>query len=275
MDLGIVSNCWRTQLEAGTPLDDLVAEAARRGFVHIELRQGCLGAYESADTGLIPNADALIVLPSQFPAMPFNLALAMPYLSGTVTPETALFTAGVRAAVALAGAGRAHLRLVDPVTPSEGLTEARQAEVAGRLVDLAGAAAAAGALLSVENARQPWSALRAILGKARTQLGAQSGSLGLCYDPCNLLSAADRPDPQAETGRLRADEIALFHYKQSHNDAAAPDVGPGDVDWPAQRDALRRIGYTGPRLFEIPAGDDIWERLERSREYLAELEKRG
>jgi sugar phosphate isomerase/epimerase len=104
-------------------------------------------------------------------------------------------------------------------------------------------------------------------------LGPRGGALGLCYDPCNLLNAADRPDPQAETGRRRAEEIALFHYKQSREDAAAPDVGPGDIDWPAQRDALRRIGYTGPRLFEIPAGPDIWDRLERSRHYLEELEK--
>jgi sugar phosphate isomerase/epimerase len=272
MDLGIVSNCWRTQLEAGTALDDLIAEAARRRFVHIELRQGCLGAYENADAGHCPDAGALQALPTRFPSRPFNLALAMPFLGGTMTPEHPLFAAGLHAAVALGAAGKAHLRLVDPETPPEALTEARQAEVAEGLVALAEAAAAAGAILSVENSRQPWAALCAILVRARTRLGAEAGSLGLCYDPCNLLNAADRPDPRAETGRLRAEEIALFHYKQSRNGAAAPDVGPGDIDWPAQRDALRRIGYDGPRLFEIPAGLDIWDRLERSRDYLEELE---
>ena len=52
------------------------------------------------------------------------------------------------------------------------------------------------------------------------------------------------------------------------NGEAAPEVGPGDVDWPAQLAALKEIKYTGARLFEIPAGPDIWDRLERSRKYL-------
>jgi sugar phosphate isomerase/epimerase len=274
MELGIVSNCWRTQLEAGTSLDDMIAEAARHRFVHIELRQGCLGGYEHDRDGQnFPDAGALLALPSRFPAMRFNLALAMPVLGGSVTPELPLFAAGLRAAVFLGGAGKAQLRLVDPETPAEALTEARQVEVAERLAALAEAAAEAGAVLSVENSRQPWAALRAILNRGRARLGVRAGALGLCYDPCNLLSAADRPDAQAETGRLRADEITLFHYKQSRGDAPAPDVGPGDIDWPVQRDALRRIGYAGPRLFEIPAGDDIWDRLERSRDYLEKLER--
>ena len=40
-----------------------------------------------------------------------------------------------------------------------------------------------------------------------------------------------------------------------------------------QVEALRRMAYQGPRLFEIPPGPDIWERLERSRDYLNQLEK--
>jgi sugar phosphate isomerase/epimerase len=276
MELGIVSNCWRTQLEGGASLDELIEEAARRRFVHIELRQGCLGGYEhDRDGQKFPDPGALLALRGHFPALRFNLALAVPVLGGTVTPTLPLFETGLRAAVFLGGAGSAQLRLVDPETPAQALTEARQVEVAERLVALAEAAAEVGAVLSVENARQPWAALRAILNRGRARLGARAGALGLCYDPCNLLSAADRPDPRAETGRLRAEEIALFHYKQTRGDVAAPDVGPGDIDWPAQRDALRRMGYAGPRLFEIPAGPDIWERLERSREYLEELERQA
>jgi sugar phosphate isomerase/epimerase len=139
------------------------------------------------------------------------------------------------------------------------------------LAALAAACNARGALLSVENARQPWSALRHILGRARERLGRGSGALGLCYDPCNLLNAADRPDPGAETARLRADEIVLFHLKQARAGSLLSVLGPGEIDWPAQWAALRRMGYAGPRLFEIPAGREIWERLEQSRRYLDDI----
>jgi sugar phosphate isomerase/epimerase len=176
--------------------------------------------------------------------------------------------------VFVGGAGKAHLRLVDPETSPDCLTPARCVEVAERLAALATACAEQSALLSVENSRQPWAALREILTRARERLGPRSAALGLCYDPCNLLSAADRPDPQTETGRLSADGIALFHFKQTRSGEPYPEVGPGDIDWPAQLAALRSIGYEGSRLFEIPAGPDIWERLERSREYLVQSENR-
>jgi len=41
----------------------------------------------------------------------------------------------------------------------------------------------------------------------------------------------------------------------------------------AQLAALQQIAYRGPRLFEIPPGPDIWDRLERSRDTLNELER--
>ena len=46
---GIVSNCFRTQLDSGTALEDLLGEASRRGYRAIELRQGCLGEFETTD----------------------------------------------------------------------------------------------------------------------------------------------------------------------------------------------------------------------------------
>ena len=50
--LGIVTNCFRTQLDAGAPLVDLIGEASRRGFRAIELRQTCLGEFEAGDENL-------------------------------------------------------------------------------------------------------------------------------------------------------------------------------------------------------------------------------
>jgi sugar phosphate isomerase/epimerase len=275
-DFGIVSNCWRAELDAGGSLDELLVEAERRGYRHIELRQGSLGACETTGKGgPHPDAGALRQLPARFPGLRFNLALALPYLGGTITPETALFEAGLRGAVALGGAGAAHLRLVDTETSAGEVTATRETLIAERLAVLAATCAERGATLSVENARQPWEALRRIFLRARERLGSGAGALSLCYDPCNLLSAADRPDARVETARLRADEIALFHLKQSHSGTPLPVVGHGEVDWPAQWGALQQMGYTGPRLFEIPAGPEIWERLERSREYLCELTPRS
>jgi sugar phosphate isomerase/epimerase len=268
-EFGIVSNCWRAQLEEGVPLDELLAEADALGYRRVELRQGCLGTYETpGDGGPCPDAVALRALPVRFPRLRFNLALALPYLGGSVTPETPLYQAGLRGAVAVGRPGIAHLRLVDPETAPEALTSACESEIAARLTALATACAAQGAILSVENARQPWAAFRRIFDRARGQLGTDAGALGLCYDPCNLLGAADRPDPQGVTARLCADDVALFHFKQSDAGALLPVVGPGEVDWPGQLAALRAIGYTGPQLFEIPPGPEIWERLEQSRRYL-------
>jgi sugar phosphate isomerase/epimerase len=271
-DFGIVSNCWRVQLEAGKTLDELLAKAEEHGYGHIELRQGCLGAYERIEVeGALPEVDALARLPASFPRLRFNLALALPFLGAEMGPETPLFQAGVRGAVALAGAGTAHLRLVDTETAAEAVTPTEETRIAPRLAGLASTCADRGAVLSVENARQPWAALRRIVARARQALGSSASALGFCYDPCNLLSAADRPDPQRETAHLRADEIALFHLKQSRSGTLLPAVEPGEIDWPAQLTALRRIGYVGPRLFEIAPGPDVWEQLARSRRYAGEI----
>jgi sugar phosphate isomerase/epimerase len=273
MEVGIVSNCWRAQLESGASLDELIAEGVRRGYPYVELREGCLGGYESPGAdGMLPDVGALSELARRFPSVAFNVALAVPFYAAGTSPASPHFQAGLRGALALGGGASGHLRLVDPVTEPEAVTEAQTAEIAERLAALAAACGEAGARLSVENARQPWAVLRSALMAARARLGSRAGTLGLCYDPCNILSASDRPDPQAVTNSLRTEEILLFHFKQSRAGAAHPEVASGDVDWPAQLEALQLIGYTGPRLCEIPAGPDIWDRLERSRQYLEGIE---
>jgi sugar phosphate isomerase/epimerase len=272
-DFGIISSCWRVQLESGVFLDELLAEAERRGYRHVELRQGCLAAYETAgEGGACPGADALRRLPDRFPRLRFNLAMALPYLGGEVAPESPLFEAGLRGAIALDGAGTAHLRLVDTETRGGALDQARENALATRLAALASACRGHGAILSVENGRQPWEALRRIFSGARERLAAGANALLLCYDPSNLHHAADRPDPQEVTAQLRGEEIGLLHFKQSQSGAQLPVIGPGEIDWAEQLAVLRRKAYAGPQLFEIPAGPDIWERLDQSRRYVSELE---
>ena len=48
MLFGAISNSWRLQLD-GTDLSDLINLAKQRGSKHVELRQTCLGDYESGE----------------------------------------------------------------------------------------------------------------------------------------------------------------------------------------------------------------------------------
>jgi hypothetical protein len=48
MIFGAITNSWRQQL-ADSDLAELVREAQHRGSRHIELRQTCLGEYESGE----------------------------------------------------------------------------------------------------------------------------------------------------------------------------------------------------------------------------------
>ena len=49
-----------------------------------------------------------------------------------------------------------------------------------------------------------------------------------------------------------ADHTRLVHLK----DTKRNDLGEGDVDFPAVKDAIVQIGYEGWLTFETPAGDD-------------------
>src|SRR6476620_5966830 len=101
MILGIVSNCWRLQLAERVPLELLVEKAQREGYRAIELRQGCLGEFETAGDHL-PIAECLANLPSKFPHIQFNIAIAFPFFN-PFECDALLFAAGLDAAVALAG----------------------------------------------------------------------------------------------------------------------------------------------------------------------------
>ncbi len=267
---GIVSNCFRTQLDSGTALEELIGEASRRGFRAIELRQGCLGEFETTDRQ--PIAGNLSAFPGRFPEMRFNMAIEYPFLSPEDVTDDDTFSAGKRAADAIVGETPPHLRLVDLTTSNSELDATAALPVAvKRIVTLTKSMIEIDGVLSIEHSRQRWDHFRQVFERSREELGADSDRLRICFDPCNLLSAAENTDPAAVTRMLSADEISMVHLKQRHADELLCTVDDGDVDWPTVCTALNQIGCRGPGLFEITAHADLWDNLEASRDYVRRI----
>jgi sugar phosphate isomerase/epimerase len=198
----------------------------------------------------------------------FNIAIAIPYLQPVITPLDGLFQLGIDAARALAGRSALHLRLVDLSTSPEQLRASADTETAAKIADLAAAVDAAGGVLSLENARQDWRRFIAIVRAARERLGSQAVALKLCFDACNLLAAADHPDPAEAVRALTPRMTAMIHFKQARSGTTLPLVADGDVDWRAQLAHWRTVGYDGPALFEIAPHAEIWPHLLQSRRYV-------
>jgi sugar phosphate isomerase/epimerase len=269
MELGIVSNCWRKQLAAGSDLAELVEHAVARGYRAIELRQGCLGRYEQGAQHL-PDPLVLAELPRRFPDVRFNLALAVPFFDQRTSPDNPLLLAGIAGAQALAGDRRPpHLRLVDVATV-DAADDAAEA-LGGRWAALARAVATGVGGLSLENGRQSWGVFIAAFRAARRILGAEAARLRLCYDAVNLLNAADRPDPRQVVRSLSAADLAMVHLKQARQGHATTAVCSGDIDWPDHLGVLHEVGYRGPYLFEIPPDEHVDEHLAESREFIEPL----
>ena len=266
---GIVSNCWQRQLERGIELEDLLSQALARGFGAVELRQTCLGSFEEPE-GHVPKVSALGCLADRFPEIRFDLALAFPFLSPGGVVEDSLFQTGVDAARALSGRFPPHLRLVDLATTGE-MLQGSERRVAHEVVRLAESMADAGGWLSLEHSRQPWASFTQVMGEARCILGSRSHHLRLCYDPVNLLFAADRPDPSQVVGSLDVSGLSMVHLKQFQAGEVQTSIEDGEIDWKAQIAGLKRHGYRGPALFEVRSDERIWGNLERSRVYLESL----
>jgi len=262
--LGIVSNCWRVQLERGIDLATLISSGADEGYTVFELRQGCLGRFETPDDHR-PLAEALGELPRTFPDAVFNVALAFPFLSPGASPDDSLFLEGVEAAVACAGRFRPHLRLVDLTTSSQGI-DVEVAAAADRVAALAERMAMGGGW-SVENGFEPWHVLRDVLMAARAGISADANPR-LCFDPCNLLGAADAPDPGEVTASLDPATLSMVHFKQRRDRRIQPTVCRGEIDWQRQIERLDAAGYGGPWLFEIAPDEDVARHTAESRRYL-------
>lgn len=258
---GIVSNCWKTQLDAGIDLDVLVDESRRRGFRVIELRQGSLGKYEFGAMSL-PRPDRLAELQSRFAGVQFNMAMSLPCLGGEMTRRTPLFVAGRAAANALARGGRPHLRLVDLETDPSQRPELTVGYVARALVELTESLIEAHGILSIENGKQPWPWFHSVLDEARQRLGENATRLQCCFDPCNLLLTECSDDVPDIVASISPDEISMIHVKQRRDGQILPDISAGDLDWPVLLNVLHQQGHSAPLLFEVAPHVDVWQHLE-------------
>ena len=90
MPAGVVSNCFRSQLDAGEPLAGLVDQATALGYSVIELRQGCLGDCESPGE-LVPDPDRLQALATACPGVQWDLALGYPCFDPSTSGDDAVF----------------------------------------------------------------------------------------------------------------------------------------------------------------------------------------
>ena len=267
---GIVSNCWRSQLLEGIHLLELLHQAAERRFKIIELRQTCLGRYEQSPDH-VPDATALLELPKCFPQLTFIVAVAFPFFSADADPHHPLLRAAVDAAEAVAGPGAPQLRLVDPTAIHQQADPPRLERAAQNVAQLTEILVKRGGVLSLENSRQPWKYLRALLNRARMLLGPNSAYLRLCYDPCNLALASKTPLFDRTTQSLRVSELSTIHSKQLRKGRLQPTVCDGDVDWSQQLTTLTSLGFPGPLLFELAPDDNIWAHLRRSEDYLNDI----
>lgn len=261
--LGIVSNCWKVQLDSGITLDLLIEEAVRQRLTAIELRQGSLGEYETGAM-FVPQADRLSKLALRFPNVRFNVALSLPCLGGALSREDALFLAGRSSAKALSNGQPPHLRLVDLQTRREQCSE-ETVEVAARgLVGLTEAMIEVDGILSIEHARQPWKWFNSVMNAARWQLDERRTRLRLCFDPCNLLMT-ERADEVANiVESVEPMDVSMIHIKQRRSGVVQPQVGDGDLDWPKLLETLQRRGHTAPVLLEVAPHVEVWANLENS-----------
>lgn len=270
-ELGIVSNCWKLQLDGGQSLDDLIVLAVGRGFRAVELRQGCLGEYEPDVAGAASSAPArerLAGLSQRFPAVRFNLAVSLPCFSGDFRADDSRFHGALAATVALARGGRPQLRLVDTETRTRELDNSEIIAAGDVIAAMTRAVVEAGGQLSIEHAYQSWAGFWSAIQAARHRLGESARHLRCCFDPCNLL-LTEPPESVSEiVDSIAPEDVSMIHLKQRRDGQIQPDVADGDLDWPQLLQSLDRHRHRGPWLFEVAPHAEIWENLRRSAEFL-------
>lgn len=279
--LGLVSNCWKIQLEAGESLRDLIDGAIACGLDFIELRQGCLGEFEDKGTRL-PRVELLHQLASDFPQVTFDLAVELPVFSEEIDPASAEVRVLIDAARALADEHRpAHLRIVDLVSkcvPSPRADDSHESADFSQQHVMRSLRALQDELpsgvLSLEHSFQPWKGFSRLFSAAGSKAESEAPpahSPKLCYDPCNLWLSGDDDLLKEPRSLLHADWLSMVHLKQRVDGTVSTRFEPGEVDWGQQLMVLDQAGYAGPLLFEIASSTDIRDCLEESSRYLAEL----
>jgi len=267
---GAISNSWKMQL-LNHDLVELVQDAQSRGARHIELRQTCMGAYETGSgDAWRPALPKLAELAAGFPKLSFNLAIEWPFLSAESDPGREQFQSALRAARVL-DANAPHLRLVD-LTPFDAAwsDESRIPDKAlEQTADLTLAASQQGVNLSIENVGQTIAGITLLVRTVRSRLPENAGRfLGICPDPANQLPRYPDSDPVAEIVSAPLDFLKIVHFKQNRSGKPHPTIDSGDVDCLRQMRVLRKAGYRGAIVMEIPPHEKAMENLSASFEYL-------
>ena len=269
MLFGAITNSWRQQL-AQRDLSDLIEEAQDRGSAHVELRQTCLGDYETGEgSDWRPVLSKLQTLVERFPRLTFDLAMALPCLTQKIDPKGGLFQAALEGAK-LVGGDTPHLRTVDSSCFDSSWEKPEDLpEAALGLVELTREAAAQGVILSMENSGQPLRSMHLLVDQVRARLSEEEGRfLGLCPDPTNQLRRYPGSDPVAELDSLPLDMIKIVHFKQARAGQPHPVVDTGDLDCISLLKVLERKGYQGPAIMEIPPDEGVFDNLAASFTFL-------
>ena len=272
MKIGAITNSFGMQID-GDNLPDLVRGARSLGSKHIELRQTFLGDCEIG-TGdewrpVISNLRALV---DGFPDLSFNLAVALPCLSGGVDPKGEIFQQSLEGAITV-GRGSPHLRLVDPA-PQVKVWESPDdiPKKALSMAFLAKESAERGVTLSVENSGQSIGAITMLVRECRKELSEQEGKLlGVCPDPTNQIRRQPDSDALGDLEAMPLDMLKIVHFKQVREGQPLPDVDAGDLDCARMVQILDSKGFTGPAIFEIPSHENIFENLSNSFAYVRAL----
>lgn len=272
--LGLVSNCWKVQLDGGARLTELVEQAANEGFRFVELRQGCLGDCEDSASRL-PFPQMLEALADRFPEITFDLAVELPVFSESIDVSSAAVDTMLQSANALSARSHpAHLRIVDLVSKTVPSTKPADDEAASRfsLQDVVDSLSnlkteLPTGIVSVEHSFQPWTGFRTLFEVANVS----DINVQLCYDPCNLWLAGDAEAASEITASLPVDWLSMVHLKQRVGSSISTRLEQGEVNWPRQLNLLNDARYTGPFLFETTPSEDAWECLRDSRDYLTSI----
>lgn len=268
---GIVSNCWKQQLDRGQSLVQLIEQAQAQGFRAVELRTGSLGEFEADVAAASVSSGAclrLAELAKQFPSIDFNLAIDFPFFGGQPPLDGDDVIASIEAAKCLSHDGSPHLRLVDTVTRSRNPDSTAIEAASQALAAMTQRMVQQGGRLSVEHAYQTWGTFQLVMSQARRRLGANADRLRCCFDPCNLLLTEPPDQIPGIVETIRPAEVSMIHIKQRRNGSIQPDIQAGDLDWPVLLKSLTSNKHHGPWLFEIAASDDIWTHLEHSRQFV-------
>lgn len=254
--LGIVSNCWKRQLDDGQALENLIEHAADAGFRFIELRQGCLGRFEETESRL-PHSDLLCDLKDRFADITFDLAVELSVLSGELDRPEHEVQRLVDGAQAVGG----HLRIVDLKTRDDASSGPVDVDRSAKLLaDLAGVLK--DGIVSLEHSIQKWDRFYAVFERAGTLAG---DSIRLCFDPSNLWVTGEGHRAAQITASIPVEQYSMVHLKQRRGSTVLPDFAAGDVNWSRQLKILRDKNYSGPFLFEIAPGENVWEELAAGR----------